>query len=87
MNSDPEPSTSNEGRCLKFYWMNSLDNFKGFLFGFHTFGVRRRCKALEARIRSDFNRIRNRACFLDLGHKWNVGQQKDTNKKEGFEII
>ena len=38
--SDPGHSTSNEGRFLKFYWMNILGNFKIILFCFHTFGVR-----------------------------------------------
>ena len=33
--------TSNEGRFLKVYGMNILDNFKSLLFCSHTFGVRR----------------------------------------------
>ena len=38
---DPGLCTSNEGRILKFFKSNVLDNFKSLLFSFHTCGVRR----------------------------------------------
>ena len=43
MSKKPDPGlcTSNEGRFLKFYIMNILDNLKNFIFYFHSFGVRR----------------------------------------------
>ena len=47
-----------------------LDNFKNFLFCFHTFGGRRPLLALEPRIRSEFERMRILAGFLNLAHIW-----------------
>ena len=39
--------TSNEGRFLKCYFTNILDNNKSLLFCFHTFGVRRTIDVLD----------------------------------------
>ena len=45
---DPGLSTSNEGRFLKVFKANILDNFKSLLFCFHTFGVRRTIDVLDS---------------------------------------
>ena len=50
---DPGLCTSNEGRCLKVYFMNILDYFKSLLFCFHTFGVRRTIDFLHPEISPD----------------------------------
>ena len=46
--TDPGPCTSNEGRFLKVYKMNFLDNFKSLLLCFHTFGVGRSIDVLDS---------------------------------------
>ena len=38
--ADPGLCTPNDGRYLKYYWINILDNFERLLFCFNTFGVR-----------------------------------------------
>ena len=44
---DPGFCTSNEGRSLKVYGMNILDNIKSLLFCVHTFGARRSVDVLD----------------------------------------
>ena len=61
--------TSNEGRFLKFYKTNILDNFKSVLFCFHTFGVRRPGFGFGSRA---------------LGFTEDVWHQMYANKKEGI---
>ena len=45
---NPGLCTLNEGRFLKVYKTNILDNFKTLLFCFHTFGVRRSIDVLDS---------------------------------------
>ena len=47
-NPDPRLCASSEGRFLKFYLTNILDNNKSLLFCFHTFGVRRTVDVLDS---------------------------------------
>jgi len=77
---DPGLCTSNEGRFLKAYWMNILDNSKSLLFCFHTFGVRRTIDVLDSKNQSVSGKIRTGSGALGLtGDVWH---QKFENKKE-----
>ena len=78
---DPGLCTSNEGRFLKVYWMNILDNIKSLLFCFHTFGVRRTIDVLDSENQPGSGKIRTGSGALGLtGDVWH---QKYKNKKEG----
>ena len=45
---DPGLCTTKEGRFLKVFKANILDNFKSLLFCLHTFGVRRNIDVLDS---------------------------------------
>ena len=50
---DPGLCTSNEGRFLKFYFFDILENFNSFLIYFHTLGVRRTIDVLYSETSPD----------------------------------
>ena len=49
--------SSNEGRFLKVYRLNILDNIKSLLFCVHTFGVRRTLYVLDSENQSGSGKI------------------------------
>ena len=63
---DPGLCTSNEGRFLKVYRMNILDNCKSLPFCVHTFGVRRTIDVLDPENHPGSNKIRTGSGALGL---------------------
>ena len=74
--TDPGLCTSNEGRFLKVYGMNILDNFKTLLSCFHTFGVRRTIDVLDSENQPGAGSVKIRT-----GDVWH---QRYENKREGL---
>ena len=75
--TDPGLCSSNEGRFLKVFQANILDNSNSHLFCFHTFGVRRTIDVLDSE---------NQPGSGALGLTDDVYHQKYENKKEGLKI-
>ena len=71
--------TSKEGRLLKFYWMNIIDNFKS-LFSYFW------CKTspVSPRAQDPFRILPDPGWFSDSRHVWHLNVK---SKKKAFKII